>query len=663
MSTTRVKDASFVQQNIEKILLAVGALILLVALVLFVFGNPFAVELSGRKFDNPREAVEILTFADGRIDQGLAKSDPLTDTTTPDFLQNYTDMLNMQVPTNPRIAELSRVGLLRTAMLPAPTSLPRYARPAPPVPTDIQFVVGADVLDTTVRPDIANQFFALWGEEREPADFTMFIASGDFDRWEWSERLTAPPETRGETLIPRGIWSERFFIAGVALLREEWDPINEVWTNRHIVAPLPEQFRYLDSDTVPVRFEQAGGPEQLPQAVVQIREEQDQIAQPDLPWLLGGQSAMPPGGEELGEDVEGFDPFGRALGAETLGRTERRIMELQERIRVLEEARAARQNNRPQRPNNLDGPPREGGPEAGAASDPYERNIQRLQDQIQQLQPRADIERAARERIAQERAQAEEERRRIQALYEGSGRPRPGTGTNPYSDDPALGLGVDGVQIQEGSTIRVYAADPTMQPGMTYRYKLIVSVINPLYGVPGLEPEQLAENYDNIALLPSEKAIEDMPWIGPVTVEPEAHFFFTNRSNKVEVYRRINGVQRRETFDVSPGDMIGGIAEVNDPTAPLGSDTIRVDMSVGAILVDIEQRADIRGNSYTVMIYMDAQGNISERTRDNDVNSPIRRQLEEEIANGPDFPLRPAQGAADFDPGFNGPGRFGGENF
>lgn len=214
------------------------------------------------------------------------------------------------------------------------------------------------------------------------------------------------------------------------------------------------------------------------------------------------------------------------------------------------------------------------------------------------------------------------------------------------------------MQLEEGATVRVWAADPTMRPGKTYRYKLLVAAINPLYAVPRLEKQQLEENQSRAAIFPSKAEIDKMQWIGPITVEPRARFFFTSGSDsraKVDIYRRYNGQLYSEDFDVSPGDPIGGkvtIKNKNNLVPPFD-----VNMGVGAILVDIEARRTLSGKTDYVMIFMDEQGNLFERAQSDDTNHPDKRDLDRQVKEGPDFALRPEDDEDRFDEGFGG-GRF-----
>lgn len=644
MPTARVKDAGFVQRHIEKVLLGVGALVLLLAFLIFVAGNPFNIEINGREFASPGAAIEQLELNNDSLEVGLANANPLPETDIPQFDREVLAMLDKPIEAPGELPRLAMGGLTDDAIDPDPVQPPRYALAQPPVPTNIKTVFGTDVLDLELnRP--AEEFVELVGERRDPMDISMFIASADFEIWDWAQRLRDPEESAEGGPIPVGIWAQRFGIAGVVLLREEWDPDSKAWVNRTFVEPLPNQPQVLPTSDAPTDQQDAA------RVVTQLREAQDEIARPELPWLGDFVQAMPPGGM-TGE--EGLDEDGFAMEDE-LGPAEKQILQWQEKIELLEEQKRERDErrrpdeDRPSRPNR----PRPDSPDFGGADggggadrerrDPITRRIERLREQIERLQPKAEEQRKAREERRRERERREallKERERLLGNIEGE------RGSGTEADRLAQ---IGGVRLEEDATVRVWAADLTMRPGKTYRHKLLVAAINPLYAVPRLAPEQMEEHQGKPALLPTQSEIDAMPWSEPVTVEPEVRFFFTSGSDtraRVAIFRRIAGELRKGEFAVEPGDMIGGVIE---------KDGEELDMRLNAILVDIENRRDLDGTTAT-MIYLDEQSRLRERSQAEDANNTIRRELEEEIKNGKKPKLRPDEDAEESSPDeFGGP--------
>lgn len=643
MSSARVKDAGFLQQHIEKLLLGGGVLILIIAFFLFVIRNPFGLEVNGRAFTSTEEAIGDLQRGDSRLESGLENSEPLPKIEIPQFDEEIGGLIGGDRNRVKQPARIAAPGLTLLSIDPPKSAPPRYATVYPHMPKDVRHTHGTDVLDVDFNRQ-GEAFAKLWGEERNPADFSMFIASADFDVWKWAQRLQDTTAGEGETKIPAGIWSQRFGIAGVALLREELDEDSGVWVNRKIVEALPGQYRMMPSDTAPDE------PVEAITVLTQIRENQEIIAKPQLPWVTGFVQVVPPGGDELLDDPEAGG-IGLNIGAEALGSAETRIKQLEEKIEQLQERNRIRDERRRPAdtvPSGLgDAPGTTDSLGRTERADPLGRQIERLNRQISQLQPRATREREERERKQRLRKEQEEIRRQ-RANQLGTGN-RFGLGVQPGEEgDELRDLGV-----QEGATVRVWAADPTMQPGKTYQYKLLVSVINPLYAVPRLEETQLAENKSKLSLLPQAEEIESQPWIGPITVEPKYRFFFTSGNEdraKVEVFRRIEGIQQKQAFDLTPGDMIGRIVEIQAEDELEEDRTI--DMRVGAVIIDIETRRNPLGGTSAHMICMNLEtGQLFERSQAVDSKAPDRRTLVKEIEDGPQWPLRPEVGEERFEEG------------
>lgn len=641
MPSSHIKDASFLQQHIEKLILAAGVLVLAVAVFLFVIGNPFAIEVNRQTYETPAEAVDVLVRIDDQLESGLEDLKPLPAVDTPDFSASFLEKMERPVELERRVASVNHGGIPPRSLYPTPPEKSRYALVFPPVPKNVTHQFGTDVLDKEFDLNVTSQLFEMWGKAaEEPGDFSMFIAAGEFDIWQWIERLKADPAVEGEIKIPAGIWAQRFGIAGVALLREEWDQDKGQWGEAVIVEPLPNQTRILPDDKAEAETSLA-----IAQLTL-IRDNQVELAQPELPWLTDFVQVAPPG-EEGNEEA---DVLLQALNDKNLGKAEKEIIKLEEKIKQLEERRAKRRprEGAASSPRGVD----EGFGDTGERRDPIARQIQSLRERIAKLEPQALIEAENRKRMEEARRLREEERRRRSALRDERDRAFAG----PNSEDP-LGLGgVEGTQLEEGATLRVWAADPSMRPGKTYRYKLLVSVINPLYAVPRLAPDQLEANQHRAAILPTQAEIDSMPWIGPIKVEPKSQFLFTagrEGGARIEIYRRHKGEIRMQEFDGAPGDSIGSILKIEDEVG----DIEEIQMGVGAVLVDVEKRRDLFTNrTVYAMIYMDAKGNIFERIDDLDKSSPIRRELQEELKEGPKQVLRPAPDATPVDE--FGPGEF-----
>lgn len=141
-------------------------------------------------------------------------------------------------------------------------------------------------------------------------------------------------------------------------------------------------------------------------------------------------------------------------------------------------------------------------------------------------------------------------------------------------------------QIPEMS---VWAHDDTVVPGRTYRYRLRVRMKNPLYSTFNVAKDpSLTEQFTIDTAFTEWKEVK-----APRNTE---YFFASTRtqiqqdtvlSAKVDVFKRQKGEWTMATFDVAPGDSIGG--QKNG-----------VDYSTGATLVDL--RKDVRGRDVRIMV-------------------------------------------------------------
>lgn len=176
----------------------------------------------------------------------------------------------------------------------------------------------------------------------------------------------------------------------------------------------------------------------------------------------------------------------------------------------------------------------------------------------------------------------------------------------------------------------VWAHDLTVRPGETYRYRIRVWLVNPLFQRARLE-DGLHEKYFN------QLATESLPsdWSDSVTVEPLRRFFVVGgsgveRQATIEVWRVFNGRPRVSEFRVGAGDLIGAVVSIT-----AGGITADVDMSIGAIVVDLIDAPlpGRMGGGSTRMLYYDlGTDELLERTIDTDRRSPIRSRLIKQAA-------------------------------
>ena len=327
------KDASFFELHVEKIVIALGLLILLVVVFFYFVGQPFTVEVNSVAHtpttieDTVRKEIETL-------DRKLRSEEPqIPDRVYADYTKNFRDRYEAQT-----------VGW---AALPTPLNQPGlgpddyenditvevdYIVPTPPAPAAVVASSGYGLLDLGSygdQPDLYQQYDSLIGNAR-PTDFRYVSVAGLFDLEDWKLRLLDPtvPEARR---VPLGMWRGNLRIAGVLVEREQLDPATGQWGNRKVVPILPDQIAFTGEN----RATWAEG--QASEAIRLIKGSQQYISQTPFPPMIGEQVWQQPG-----TDVNKLAPEDAARVREL----DKDIANLQKRIKSLQE-RVARATGRP----------------------------------------------------------------------------------------------------------------------------------------------------------------------------------------------------------------------------------------------------------------------------------------------------------------------------
>jgi hypothetical protein len=131
--------------------------------------------------------------------------------------------------------------------------------------------------------------------------------------------------------------------------------------------------------------------------------------------------------------------------------------------------------------------------------------------------------------------------------------------------------------------VLAWTHDIAVKPGATYRYRASVKAFNPLFARGRQLLESQRERSEDFAL-----ASLASRWSEPVTIDPPVQFFFVRASEdggtlglgeaRIEMYRYHDGRQRSARFTVQPGERIGSSSLV---------DGGRVDFETDWYLVDV----------------------------------------------------------------------------
>ncbi|MEM9753460.1 MAG: hypothetical protein AAF916_08750 [Planctomycetota bacterium] len=654
------KDLGFFAKHTEKLILGV-ALVLMLAVVAYawlgVLGQPHATD-SG---DGPSELEDKITSAAERVTTGI-----LSDRTNlptpeeyivPNYAEEFGGLIDQPITQVARLDAPLQTGTLGIDL--DGTDVPVFGElflPTPPMAASFSIKSKHGVLadpgainDPTERAMLV-EVQQIVGDQA-PVDFQYVSVMAEFPLRDWAERLDASGE-RAESQIPDNVWLAKLGIASVYLVREE-QATDGTWGNRTTIEPLPGQLAFLP-----------GGP---------IEDQDPQMAQLVLDDVQGRQPeimqpAFPPMALEAWTPPTGRDRVLSAEERELLNDIEGDIRSLERRIDNL-----LNRDNRPgagraRQPRDRGGMDDIGGMgmDVGGGSARTQRNSNRpdrgQQEADRQRQQVERFEEELREKIKEKNellgieddgAQMEflRSRRGMDEMsmgmggmgmaemgMRGDGMGMPNAARNRQFQQPGLrqprsqggvGMGLPTNPTDEvPETVRVWAHDLTAQAGKTYRYKLVAAAINPLYQYTRVDQTQREENEFRLALAPSEADFDAAPWTTPVTLDPEAYFFFVRGNAEqdraaIEVWKVYNGLWRTGEFEETPGNPIGGEQAIE--FAPGREFT--VDMGVGAVLLDIDV-VEENGTSQVRMVYLLPDGRIAGRLLREDRSSVKRGELQ-----------------------------------
>lgn len=642
----KLKDVGFFQRHLEKLVLgAAGAFLLGIAGV-YLIGDPYTVTLENRQLQ-PEEVPTYVRDRARELESRLADEEPLADieevAQVPELAPTFIAALR------PEPSQFVMAPIGAGAMSPADFEPPidpsePYHVPSPPTPENVVARTGNAVLADRPSGMARGHYQSLLElvGNHEPRDFRYVSVDGEFNFDRWREQLEHPPEDADGLPLRRLWWARMIGAAGVYLQRQRYDPLTGEWGETSIVDPLPQPHQVAFKPEERVDWDR----EQGRRAIRFLRENQGMIQRPDFPptrhasWRPPHLMPPPLEPEELSElrsvnsrierhrrQISRIEQQIERRRGDVPPRLQDRLEreregleeELLNRDRLLgfdvdEELERFEQDRRAQRQQ------RRGGPGAGQwEEDPWEDAPVGREDE-----PWGDP------------AMDEPGRR-------AGGAARPGQRTQPdrgilapwqeQAEEPATPADE---QARREHIVRVWAHDLTVEPGATYRYRLIVSVLNPLFQQDRVPAEQRDQYHDRVALGPDEQTLAETDWTDPVRVSPDYRFFLVggsaeNEIAEVELWRIYDGRWRRGEFQVRPGDPIAGTAAIDLDDGR----RVEVPMHADAVLVDLISSGAggplARGDGVR-MVYFDQQHEtMADRSVDEDEESIERLRLESEI--------------------------------
>ncbi|MEM9882825.1 MAG: hypothetical protein AAF800_07905 [Planctomycetota bacterium] len=607
------KDFGLLQRHVEKLVLGVGVLVLLgVGATQFLLGEPNAVELDNQTVA-PGDIADVVEAKAERLDARLGGASNVEPRVIPGYARVFVDTYRLPVATDQRLSPIDSGPLADAVTLEVSPEYPEVVLPTPPVPTDLLVKQGHGVLaDTGDRR--AAQILEMVGNPA-PADFQYVTVRATFSFEELQRRYESPdvPEANRPN---RGLWADRLAVTSVRLIREEQDPLTGRWGNRVTIDPLPGQAAFVPESRPDMDFEQSQKLEGF------VRGAQAEIRRPPFPAIENGPWT-PPSTEdrvftaeelqrqnELKSRIDRLERqlrrFGGEDGRDTLRRGRNNAPDFED------EFGERRGGNRPQRETSR--------------QSPEERRIAGIREQLQSL--RAELNELL--GVEEDRDTAGDPRRDESfggpEFFDG---PAPGQGNFGRPGNFGQGFTNPAAEpdVQNPGDVKVWAHDLTAEPGKTYRYKVEVGVLNPLYRFTRLPPKQKQENANRPSLGPDPEELEAAEWSAPIELDPEFFYFVIGGNKdqkraKIEVWRVYDGVWRSQEFTELPGNEVGGVAEIEG--------LARVSMNVGTLMLDVDSVTAGGQPAVRVLLLEPETGRIVPRlvNQDKDSEDRLRVQLD-----------------------------------
>jgi hypothetical protein len=697
----KLKNVSLIELHIEKIILGVVGVYALAVIWLFMLGNPYKAKIAGESVARTPVDVEKMLLDEAEsveklVAPGSKSQLPLMP--VPDYFAKFQKRLGEPTLKSERLAWfLGDPGIKGGGVDDIPPI--HVDDRSPPAPIEVKVASGHGVMDVHTDGAMDQAYITLAGLiPTAPRDFRYVSIAANFPQSVWKDLV----DTKWDIDGSRRYWIKLKTILDVVLERQTLDPISKKWgvyrdgefvpdmqiegqrpdgtpimgimvDGKFVpggamvdeIAPLP--------DTVSIReyrkrrdwtdWEQ--NPDEFGQWRIDfdkhVREFGSQVTEMRFPPLAPG---VGPRQIEPGENRKDWDQadIDQVYDLnQQINKAERGLLKIGgpdalknldfSKIRVPEKTPTRgsttggrfRPNQfsssggdfvrpprptvtRLKRPSTTGARPTKAGGKTDAAAAARKKKL-------------IEIKRASLMKLMQEKAIVYDKYAPKEEAIEG-----PGAGTETRRKRDVLGGPIPGEVepiIEVLPDIPLLAHDLSVEPGMSYRYRIRVAVLKPLFHNKTLQDRVIERNFNHVAKLsdPSE-------WSKQVRVLPRSHFFVvgatggdTKPEAKVEIWHLFNGKWYRSEFSVKPGQLIGGKVLIAVNAEQDGE----VELNVPMIMVGLETAAGANGTTIDrgrkKFLYLDLKTNqLLERDPKDDRNNDMRKRLlteSEEVARRP----------------------------
>lgn len=597
----KIKNLSFVEKHIEKIVLAVCVLIAGLVTWSFVLQMPYGVKIgSSDELVAPDVVDEKLIDVVKKLETAINNPEsPLPPMPVPSYTRGFRDRVMRGLANIPEYdSPIGPPGLDPSVFESKPLPPPEYIIRTPPKPEKLLVRSDFSVLARGTDEKVNETLSRMIGRQDPPFDFYYASVAANFPMDQWRTLLKTAPEANR---IPEEMWRGALLIVDVKLQRQTWDQANQRWAEETLIDPLPGRMSFRSP---PQSFTH----QEASDMVDTVRAQQEMIARAPFPQVSAERPwVAPEAKEDRAAPESSHTKATRLLNSQ--------IDNLQKQITRLEAEVAKPAPTPGATPPAPGAPPIPGAPPAAAPPAPRPAPAAKPKGESELERARAQLKELLAERDKLEGSKA-------------AARP-------PVPGGEGMGTAVRGevhaepIATASLDTIKILAHDITVKPGNKYRYRLIASVLNPLFQKPRLAGDQKKMYFHKLSL---DSEVSD--WTPDVVIpKPNRYFLVSadegNQTITMEVWSIFNGAWRPQEFVVRPGDFIGRKIKMAATDKKFEAD---VDLRMGVLVVD----ADFKAVTYkgglsdktTRAIFLDpATNKLHSRSLEEDLNSPERAAL------------------------------------
>lgn len=548
----KLKGINPIEQHIEKILLALMALVLLGVFAMQFLTQPNQVEVGSRSIPPQNIFVELESQAKS-LDSQLKDQNPaLPEVQSIDLVERYNAALDGQRGMlNELAASLGQAVNIASSVGggfedqgPSEESISPLTIPQT---TDVLAASQWGTLDPYAVETVPA--YADFVPAQQPFDFASVTIESVFSGTALRDALSAE-EGAG---IPRRFWqASGVSIMGFEVERQMLLPDGS-WGSAESIDTPP-------GTSLPLRsFAMDAGLPELTELVSKVVSASEDVERPMAPPTIAGPEWTPPSDRVETDDLELTEA----------DRLRRRLALAETQLERLQET--GRSPNTGRRP----GGGRTPGRDPGNTRDPNDANRKRIDDLRDEIN---DL------------------RKQLRDLGEDVPAPGAARNTRPTQTGRA-GLGRVNDALLTQDAVRLWAHDMGVQPGATYRYRTRVAINNPLFRKgPVLDPDDAA--LQETSMQPFVHG-EWSDWSDNIVVGAREYFFVAKAAPdggpsgrvpnaSIEVYRMYYGSYRRSTLTLTPGDPVR--ASVRMPEGLYLFDTAQIEAAAAsAVLLAVEE--------------------------------------------------------------------------